>query len=115
MGHQQHLPRLFAQQANKDRRVLGTSSGSHLIEKKQWCLDTERRTQGQFQGDPELLEKPVGQVMTARPVVISSDRLAAEVLRVFQTHRIDDLVVVDGEHRPAGLVDTQDLARFRLL
>jgi CBS domain-containing protein len=32
-----------------------------------------------------------------------------------EKHRIDDLVVLDEEHRPVGIVDTQDLARHRLV
>jgi len=46
---------------------------------------------------------------------VGGDELAAEVLRILQQHAIDDLVVVDGEGRPMGVVDSQDLARFRLL
>jgi arabinose-5-phosphate isomerase len=31
------------------------------------------------------------------------------------SHRIDDVVVLDDELRPVGLVDTQDLARLRIM
>jgi len=68
-----------------------------------------------FQTHADLLEKPVGEFMTAKPITISAEKLAAEVLHVLEHHRIDDLVVVDAENRPVGLVDTQDLARFKLL
>jgi arabinose-5-phosphate isomerase len=68
-----------------------------------------------FQADPALMEKHVGDVMTRNPICIRGDHLAAEVLRVLQQHAIDDLVVVDAENKPIGIVDSQDLARFRLL
>lgn len=67
-----------------------------------------------FQTEPDLLEKQVGQFMTKKPVTIPGDKLAAEVLRVLETHRIDDLVVVDENNVPIGIVDSQDLARFKL-
>ncbi len=68
-----------------------------------------------FQTDPALMEKRVGDVMTRNPICIAGDHLAAEVLRILQQQPIDDLVVVDAANRPIGIVDSQDLARFRLL
>ena len=57
----------------------------------------------------------VGEFMTRNPVTISGDKLAAEVLQTLEHHRIDDLVVVDGENRPIGIVDSQDLTRLKIL
>jgi arabinose-5-phosphate isomerase len=68
-----------------------------------------------FQADPDLMEKRVGDLMTRNPISVLGDHLAAEVLRILQQHAIDDLVVVDAGNRPIGIVDSQDLARFRLL
>jgi arabinose-5-phosphate isomerase len=68
-----------------------------------------------FQTDPALMEKRVGDLMTRNPICVAGDHLAAEVLRILQHHAIDDLVVVDEANRPMGIVDSQDLARFRLL
>ncbi|SRR5579862_764488 len=68
-----------------------------------------------FQRDAALLEKPVAGFMTANPVTIAPDKLAVEVLHVLEHHRIDDLVVVNERNMPVGIVDSQDLARFKLL
>jgi arabinose-5-phosphate isomerase len=68
-----------------------------------------------FRQHPDLLERTVGEFMTRRPVTIRSGKLAAEVLHLIEQHRIDDLVVVDEDNRPIGVVDTQDLARYRLV
>jgi arabinose-5-phosphate isomerase len=38
-----------------------------------------------------------------------------EVLNLFEAHRIGDLIVVDRQRRPVGLVDAQDLAKVKLL
>ena len=53
--------------------------------------------------------------LTRSPVTVRGDKLAAEVLRVLEEHRVDDLVVLDGRTRPIGIVDSQDLARIRLV
>ncbi len=68
-----------------------------------------------FQTHPDLLEKAVADFMTRNPITIRSDKLASEVLHVLEQHRIDDLVVLDEAGVPVGMVDTQDLARFKLL
>jgi len=53
--------------------------------------------------------------MTLNPVTVQQDRLAVEVLNLLERHRIDDLVVVDDQHVPVGLVDSQDLTKLKLL
>jgi arabinose-5-phosphate isomerase len=58
---------------------------------------------------------PVSELLTQNPVTIGGDKLAVEVLKVLERHRIDDLVVVDEANRPLGVVDSQDLARFKLV
>ena len=68
-----------------------------------------------FENVPDLLERPVCEFMTARPVTVDAEKLAVEVLRILERHKIDDIVVVDKNNVPAGLVDSQDLARFRLV
>jgi arabinose-5-phosphate isomerase len=68
-----------------------------------------------FPEDPQIGSKPVGAYMTRKPITISGDKLAAEVLHVLQHHRIDDLVVVDTNGHPIGVVDSQDLSRLKVL
>lgn len=76
-------------------------------------------TQGDFARhlatNPNLLDLTVTPFLTAKPITVKASALAFEVLHILERHRIDDLVVVDAENRPVGLVDTQDLARFRLV
>jgi arabinose-5-phosphate isomerase len=68
-----------------------------------------------FPEHPHLGQRPVGDFMTPHPITIGSDRLAAEVLHILRTHRIDDLVVVDNSGQPVGLIDSQDLSRMKIL
>ena len=76
-------------------------------------------TQGDFvraiQKDPDILDHPVSGFMTPDPVAIPEDKLAAEVVSVLSSHRIDDLVVINSDHQPVGLVDSQDLSRLKLV
>jgi arabinose-5-phosphate isomerase len=63
----------------------------------------------------DLLERQVSEFMTRRPITIRADKLAVEVLHLIEQHRIDDVVVVDESDRPVGVVDSQDLARYKLV
>ena len=53
--------------------------------------------------------------MTPKPVTVRVDKLAVEVLNIFESHRIGDLIVVDRRNQPVGLVDAQDLAKVKLV
>jgi arabinose-5-phosphate isomerase len=64
---------------------------------------------------PDFLSKPVSTFMTRTPKVIREDALAVDALRLFATHRIDDLIVVNRQGRPVGLIDGQDLPKLRIV
>ena len=68
-----------------------------------------------FQTDSKVGERVVSDLMTLNPVTIHQNKLAVEVLNLLESHRIDDLVVVDDDHKPVGIVDAQDLTRLKLL
>ena len=76
-------------------------------------------TQGDFvraiQKDADILDHPVSEFMTSDPVTIPEDKLAAEVIAVLSDHRIDDIVVINQDNCPVGLVDSQDLSRLKLV
>jgi arabinose-5-phosphate isomerase len=60
---------------------------------------------------PNLTAWRVRDVMSRNPKTIASTRLAAEALGLLREHKIDELVVVDGDRRPVGLLDVQDLLK----
>ena len=68
-----------------------------------------------FQFDSKIGERLVADLMTLNPVSVHKNKLAVEVLNLLQRHRIDDLVVVDDDNVPVGIVDSQDLTRLKLL
>lgn len=68
-----------------------------------------------FRNDPQLGDKPVALLMTTHPVTVRADALAVEVLKTIGENRIDDIVVLDTAGKPVGLIDTQDLARLKIV
>jgi arabinose-5-phosphate isomerase len=61
------------------------------------------------------LNRPISEVMTTNPKSIAADALASEAMAVMRPHRIDELVVIDENNRPVGLIDIQDLVMLRML
>ncbi len=66
-------------------------------------------------GPTLITELRIEDVMTPRPITLGPDHLAVDALNLFQKHNIDDLVIVDAEGRLAGMVDIQDLPKFKIL
>ena len=65
--------------------------------------------------DRDVRSKPLKSVMTRNPICIREDALAAEALKIFDTHNIDDLIVVNAKKEPVGLLDSQDLPKLKLM
>lgn len=66
-------------------------------------------------GATDVQTHPVADLMTRNPCSVQAGRLAADALAVFQTHRFDDLVVVNADGTLAGMIDIQDLPKFKIL
>ncbi len=87
--------------ADGDGRLIGTFTHGDFVRN--------------FQSDPKVGERLVADLMTLNPVTVHQDKLAVEVLNLLESHRIDDLVVVDDDQKPVGIVDSQDFTRLKLL
>jgi arabinose-5-phosphate isomerase len=61
-----------------------------------------------------LLDMPLAQVMTRKPAKLRETALAVEALKIFQTRKIDDLIVVNAKREPVGLIDSADLPKLKL-
>ncbi len=64
---------------------------------------------------PDFLEKPVTDFMTRSPKTIAEDALGVDALRLFEAHKIDDLIVIDAKGKPTGLIDGQDLPKLKIV
>jgi arabinose-5-phosphate isomerase len=61
------------------------------------------------------LKKPISAVMKRNPKRIHVDALASDAMAVMRQFRIDELPVVDGDDKPVGLIDVQDLVVLKML
>ena len=94
-------------------------SGSIALVAKRTGVLTGILTDGDFRRSAltgsGFLEKPVATFMTRQPKVISQDALGVDALRLFEAHKIDDLIVVNARGQPVGLIDGQDLPKFKIV
>ena len=120
MRNQDRLPRIRSGQTVKDAVVAMTETKSGAVP----VLDADDKVIGIFtDGDlrrhitttPDLMNQPIDGVMTRDPVSLHKDVLAAEMLALYQHRNIDDIVVVDDQGQLAGMVDIQDLPKFKIL
>jgi arabinose-5-phosphate isomerase len=61
------------------------------------------------------LEEPVSTIMTSPAMFVRDDVYAAELLKIFEKKRIDDLPVCDAEGKVVGVVDIQDLPKMKIM
>jgi len=59
--------------------------------------------------DGAVLNRPVAEFMTRNPTCVRLGDLASEALAIMNQRRFDELPVLDGEGRPVGVIDVQDL------
>ncbi len=89
-----------------------------LVAKKSGRL-TGILTDGDFRRSaltgPDFLQKPVATFMTRSPKTIRDDALGVDALRLFEAHKIDDLIVLNAQGRPVGLIDGQDLPKLKIV
>ena len=64
---------------------------------------------------PDIVNMPVSALMTRKPIMVKANGLAADVLKVFEKHNIDDLLVVDEQNKLVGAVDIQDLPKLKVM
>lgn len=63
----------------------------------------------------DLRETPVVSVMNRSPKTIGADKLAIEAARLMEAHKINAVLVVDGEQRVVGALNIHDLLRARVV
>lgn len=99
-------------------RMTECRSGSVLVTEGDGLL-AGIFTDGDFrrhaQHDLRVLEKGIAEVMTARPIRIRADEMAIAIVRLLEQREIDDIPVVDDTDHVVGLVDIQDLPKFKLM
>jgi len=94
-------------------------SGSIALVAKKTGRLTGILTDGDFRRSaltgPDFLSRPVATYMTRSPKTIAADALGVDALKLFEAHKIDDLIVIDAQGRPVGLIDGQDLPKLKIV
>ena len=63
-----------------------------------------------MQTNPAILDIPIAQVMTRKPIYVLPDTMAAEAARIFAKKKIDNLPVINPKSKtPVGILDERDL------
>ena len=65
--------------------------------------------------DVDLRGTRIETVMTRAPRTIDADALAVEAAQLMETHKINALLVIDGDHRVVGALNIHDLLRARVV
>lgn len=76
-------------------------------------------TDGDFRramtANDQVLQAPIESVMTRNPVAIHQGKMAVEILKLIEHRKIDDVVAVDDQNHFVGMVDIQDLPKFKVM
>lgn len=76
-------------------------------------------TDGDFRramtANDNILHAPIESVMTPNPISINQKQMAVEILKLLERKKIDDVTVVDDKGRFVGMVDIQDLPKFKVM
>jgi len=65
--------------------------------------------------DTRALDEPLGDVMTPSPRTLPDTALVRDAVRLIREHRQDEVPVVDGDGKPVGILDVQDLMAMRVV
>ncbi len=87
-----------------DGRLLGIFTDGDL-----------RRLMQTEQKRDKVMDLPVAEVMTQAPITVSPATLATEALRIMEVKEVDNLPVADAAGKSVGVVDIQDLLKFRVI
>lgn len=99
---------VFIQQSRPGRRtgavMLVDEAGelSGLFTDSDLARLLEHRRDGQ-------LDRPIAEVMTARPLTIGHNAILEEALQLLGARRLSELPVIDDARRPIGLIDITDV------
>jgi len=105
-----------------NRRIVELSESSNRGGRPagQQKMSRARRATSSIRGfddsyDSTIFSRPVSEVMTKSPSFVFADDYAADLLKIFERKRIDDLPVCDRRGRVVGIVDIQDLPKMKVL
>ncbi len=103
----------------KDVLFKMTESGLGAVtvvdEKGQVCgILTDGDIRRELSKGNQVLDKKITDIYTKNPIVIHTNHLATEALRIMEDHNFDVLPVVQKDNKPIALIHIQDLTKLGL-
>ena len=116
----QHAPRVTPGTPVRDGLLAMTNARSGavaIVDANDALLGifTDGDFRRQITRDTAVLDAPIESVMTPNPIAINENCLAVEIMKLLEKRKIDDILVVDDNGRLTGLVDIQDLPKFKVM
>ncbi len=68
-----------------------------------------------MRSNPNGMDLPIRDVMTRHPLHLTVDSLVRDAVRLMRERRLDEIPVLDGDGKPVGLVDVQDLIAMKVV
>ena len=65
--------------------------------------------------DKDFLNKSLSEVMIAKPVTLNKNQMAVEILNILRDKNINAIPVIDNEAKICGVIDIQDLPKFKVM
>lgn len=120
--HQDRLPLAYddltVRQALQEAEKIQRRPGAVLLVDRQGRLtgiftDADLRKWLLKDAGGRFLDQPVQDVMIRQPKTISAGDLASHAMAIINRYRIDELPVVDGDGKPIGMLDVQEIVGLK--
>lgn len=116
----EHAPRVTPGTCVRDALLAMTNARSGavaIVDSDNFLLGifTDGDFRRQITQNTGVLDADIATVMTPNPISINQDALAVEIMKLLEKRKIDDILAVDDEGHMAGLVDIQDLPKFKVM
>jgi acetoin utilization protein AcuB len=91
----------------EDTKLFGVVSDRDLLK----ALSPNLGTSTESFKDRATLNKRVHQIMSRDPISLKPEASVQDAIRVFNTHRISCIPIVDAENKPVGILSWRDILR----
>ncbi len=92
----------------EENRLYGVVSDRDLLK----ALSPNLGTMGETLKDLATLNKRVHQIMSRHPIVLYADNSLHDAIKIFNTHNISCIPIVDTNFKPIGILSWRDILKF---
>ncbi len=108
------IPKVHPEDKVKDALFIMTSTklgATAVVDKTNKLIGyfTDGDLRRNFQKDPNILYKKIGELMTKNPKYVYSEQLVVEAKQIIKKYNCDNLAVVDKNKKVVGIIDERDI------